>query len=116
MQGCKDCDLSTSNACAGVYASITIPSLNVGTVGGGTGLATQKECLDLIGCSGKVCIKLTGYYYYYCYYYYYYYLLFKKSRDGCVEFKKIQSELQSIFLLVYHLFFFPFFFFFFFLM
>ncbi len=34
------------------YFSITLPSLIVGTFGGGTGLATQKECLDLLGCSG----------------------------------------------------------------
>ena len=36
-----------------LYISITIPSLIVATFGGGTGLATQKECLDLLGCSGK---------------------------------------------------------------
>ena len=36
-----------------LYISITIPSLIVATYGGGTGLATQKECLDLLGCSGK---------------------------------------------------------------
>ncbi|MFI4984638.1 MAG: hydroxymethylglutaryl-CoA reductase [Solirubrobacterales bacterium] len=38
------------------YASITIPSLIVATYGGGTGLATQRECLELLGCcgSGKV--------------------------------------------------------------
>jgi hydroxymethylglutaryl-CoA reductase (NADPH) len=35
------------------YFSITIPSLIVATYGGGTGLATQKECLDLLGCYGK---------------------------------------------------------------
>ncbi len=35
------------------YVSITIPSLIVATYGGGTGLATQKECLDLLGCFGK---------------------------------------------------------------
>jgi hydroxymethylglutaryl-CoA reductase (NADPH) len=35
------------------YYSITIPSLIVATYGGGTGLATQKECLDLLGCYGK---------------------------------------------------------------
>lgn len=35
------------------YWSITIPSLIVATYGGGTGLATQKECLDLLGCYGK---------------------------------------------------------------
>jgi len=34
------------------YWSITIPSLVVATYGGGTGLATQRECLDLLGCYG----------------------------------------------------------------
>ncbi|HIA36366.1 MAG TPA: hydroxymethylglutaryl-CoA reductase, partial [Flavobacteriales bacterium] len=32
-----------------LYISITIPSLIVATFGGGTGLATQKECLELLG-------------------------------------------------------------------
>ncbi len=38
------------------YYSVTLPSLIVATYGGGTGLATQKECLESIGCygSGKV--------------------------------------------------------------
>jgi hydroxymethylglutaryl-CoA reductase (NADPH) len=36
-----------------LYISITIPSLIVATYGGGTGLATQKECLELLGCYGK---------------------------------------------------------------
>jgi hydroxymethylglutaryl-CoA reductase (NADPH) len=35
------------------YVSITIPSLIVATYGGGTGLATQRECLELMGCFGK---------------------------------------------------------------
>jgi hydroxymethylglutaryl-CoA reductase (NADPH) len=34
------------------YVSITIPSLIVATYGGGTALATQKECLELLGCQG----------------------------------------------------------------
>ena len=34
------------------YASITLPSLIVATYGGGTGLATQRECLELLGCYG----------------------------------------------------------------
>jgi hydroxymethylglutaryl-CoA reductase (NADPH) len=34
------------------YYSITIPSLIVGTYGGGTGLATQRECLELMDCYG----------------------------------------------------------------
>jgi hydroxymethylglutaryl-CoA reductase (NADPH) len=36
-----------------LYISITIPSLIVATYGGGTGLATQRECLELLGCHGK---------------------------------------------------------------
>jgi hydroxymethylglutaryl-CoA reductase (NADPH) len=36
-----------------LYLSITIPSLIVATYGGGTGLATQRECLELLGCWGK---------------------------------------------------------------
>ena len=35
------------------YYSITIPSLIVGTYGGGTGLPTQRECLELLGCYGE---------------------------------------------------------------
>jgi len=35
------------------YYSITIPSLIVATYGGGTGLATQRECLEMLGCFGK---------------------------------------------------------------
>ena len=50
-------DLIGDEIYAGLYASIVIPSLNVGTVGGGVGLATQKECLKLIGCNGKVSSK-----------------------------------------------------------
>jgi hydroxymethylglutaryl-CoA reductase (NADPH) len=34
------------------YWSITIPSLIVATYGGGTGLATQRECLEMLGCYG----------------------------------------------------------------
>lgn len=36
-----------------LYISLTIPSLIVATYGGGTGLATQKECLEMLGCVGK---------------------------------------------------------------
>ncbi|MCI0693711.1 hydroxymethylglutaryl-CoA reductase [candidate division KSB1 bacterium] len=36
-----------------LYLSITIPSLIVATYGGGTGLATQRECLELLRCYGK---------------------------------------------------------------
>ncbi len=36
-----------------LYITITIPSLIIATYGGGTGLATQRECLELLGCWGK---------------------------------------------------------------
>ena len=36
-----------------LYISLTIPSLIVATHGGGTGLATQRECLEVLGCVGK---------------------------------------------------------------
>jgi len=36
----------------GVYVAVTIPSLPVGTVGGGTGIAPQQECLQLLGVAG----------------------------------------------------------------
>ena len=36
----------------GIRVSVTIPSLMVGTIGGGTGLATQKEALSLLGIAG----------------------------------------------------------------
>jgi hydroxymethylglutaryl-CoA reductase (NADPH) len=35
------------------YWSITLPALIVGTYGGGTGLATQRECLEMLGCYGS---------------------------------------------------------------
>ncbi|MCA9969412.1 MAG: hydroxymethylglutaryl-CoA reductase [Anaerolineales bacterium] len=36
-----------------LYISLTIPSLIVATYGGGVGLATQRECLEVLGCVGK---------------------------------------------------------------
>lgn len=36
-----------------LYISLTIPSLIVATYGGGTGLATQRECLEMMDCYGK---------------------------------------------------------------
>ncbi|MCA1593866.1 MAG: hydroxymethylglutaryl-CoA reductase [Acidobacteria bacterium] len=35
-----------------LYASVTLPSLTVATVGGGTGLGTSRECLEMLGCAG----------------------------------------------------------------
>jgi hydroxymethylglutaryl-CoA reductase (NADPH) len=37
----------------GIYASISFASLEVGTVGGGTGLPTQTEALDVLGLGGS---------------------------------------------------------------
>jgi hydroxymethylglutaryl-CoA reductase (NADPH) len=36
-----------------LYVAVTLPSLVVGTVGGGTGLPTQKECLEMMACYGE---------------------------------------------------------------
>jgi hydroxymethylglutaryl-CoA reductase (NADPH) len=36
-----------------LYASVTLPSLTVATVGGGTALGTSRECLALLGCAGS---------------------------------------------------------------
>jgi hydroxymethylglutaryl-CoA reductase (NADPH) len=36
-----------------LYYSITLPALIMATYGGGTNLATQRECLELMGCYGQ---------------------------------------------------------------
>lgn len=36
-----------------LYISVTLPNLIVGTIGGGTDLPTQKECLEMLGCKGE---------------------------------------------------------------
>lgn len=36
-----------------LYASVTLPSLLLGTVGGGTNQGTAAECLDILGCRGS---------------------------------------------------------------
>jgi len=41
------------NTHGSLYVALTLPSLIVGTVGGGTALSTQKECLEMLGCIGK---------------------------------------------------------------
>jgi len=38
---------------SGVYIAVTLPSLPIGTVGGGTGLETQQECLRILGVAGS---------------------------------------------------------------
>ncbi len=47
--GILDLDLTKEGD---LYASLHLPNLVVGTVGGGTGLPTQRECLELMGCYG----------------------------------------------------------------
>ena len=37
----------------GVYVAVTLPSLPIGTVGGGTSVETQQECLKLLGVAGS---------------------------------------------------------------
>ena len=36
-----------------LYATVTLPNLMVGTVGGGTGLPSQKACLEIMGLHGE---------------------------------------------------------------
>ena len=36
-----------------LYVSVTLPSIIIATYGGGTGLPTQRECLEMMGCYGK---------------------------------------------------------------
>jgi hydroxymethylglutaryl-CoA reductase (NADPH) len=36
-----------------LYAVVTVPGITVGTVGGGTGLPTQRACLELMGLHGS---------------------------------------------------------------
>lgn len=54
---------NVANSCVGItnfevteegdlYASVTLPSLSVATVGGGTGLGSSRECLSMLGCVG----------------------------------------------------------------
>ena len=40
------------DADGGLYAAVTMPNLIVGTVGGGTGLPSQRACLEIIGLAG----------------------------------------------------------------
>ncbi|KAA0160878.1 hypothetical protein FNF28_05300 [Cafeteria roenbergensis] len=43
----------------GIIASVTMPSIEVGTVGGGTSLSSQAACLDLLGLRGAAAEPLT---------------------------------------------------------
>lgn len=44
--------VSSTKSKQDLYASVYLPDLMVGTVGGGTGLATQKEALEILGIKG----------------------------------------------------------------
>lgn len=35
-----------------IHCSVTLPALPVGTIGGGTGLGTQRDCLNILGVAG----------------------------------------------------------------
>ncbi len=35
-----------------LHCCVTMPAVQVGTVGGGTGIATQRECLQILGVAG----------------------------------------------------------------
>ncbi len=41
-----------TTASGGLYAAVTLPNIVVGTVGGGTGLPSQRACLDVRGLDG----------------------------------------------------------------
>jgi hydroxymethylglutaryl-CoA reductase (NADPH) len=43
-----------------LYATVTLPNVVVGTVGGGTGLPSQAACLDLLGLRGAGCGRAFG--------------------------------------------------------
>lgn len=47
--GLLDLDVDTNG---NLYASAHLPCLLVGTVGGGSGQGTARECLELLGCAG----------------------------------------------------------------
>jgi hydroxymethylglutaryl-CoA reductase (NADPH) len=44
----------------GLYAAVTLPSLIVGSVGGGTGLPTQRACLEIMGLAGAGHARALG--------------------------------------------------------
>jgi hydroxymethylglutaryl-CoA reductase (NADPH) len=48
------------NAHGDLYASVTLPSLTVATVGGGTGTGTARECLAILGCDGPMLAPKLG--------------------------------------------------------
>lgn len=51
---CIECELRLDKMCTDthVQVSVNMPSIEVGTIGGGTSLPGQAACLDIIGCRG----------------------------------------------------------------
>lgn len=47
------CITTVDPAEGGAYVAVTLPALPVGTVGGGTGIDTQAECLRMLGVQGS---------------------------------------------------------------
>ena len=45
-------DSTIPGATPGLLVSVSMPCIEVGTVGGGTSLAAQSACLDMLGCRG----------------------------------------------------------------
>lgn len=54
-----DFGCSSVNGGEDVHISCTMPSLEVGTIGGGTHLPAQSACLDLLKCRGA-CTEQPG--------------------------------------------------------
>ncbi len=43
-----------------LYAAVTLPNIIVGTVGGGTGLPSQRACMEILGCTGPGCSRVLA--------------------------------------------------------
>ncbi len=52
-ESCVSMGVGELTADGSYYFSITLPSLIVASYGGGTGLPTQRECLEMMGCYGQ---------------------------------------------------------------
>ncbi|OGW83897.1 MAG: hypothetical protein A2987_06870 [Omnitrophica bacterium RIFCSPLOWO2_01_FULL_45_10] len=50
--GCVGLIIFEQTPTGDLYAAVKLSSLLVGTIGGGTGFGTQRECLELLGCYG----------------------------------------------------------------
>ncbi len=48
----SSCFVTAEDVNGDLYFSVSLPCLEVGTVGGGMGYATARECLEMIGCAG----------------------------------------------------------------